>query len=94
MAEREVGHENPRASDKDEIENLGITVDIMHVDEMFCASHTNVEECNSVAANPSPNITLSLNGKVDLNPRIGRNHHILIRMRCKQSVGQIALKST
>ena len=67
VAEREVGNENPRVSDKVEAKNLGVVTDSMQADGVFCASHTNVEEYNSVGVNPSLDIKLTLNGKVDLN---------------------------
>ena len=58
-------------SDKDEAKNLGVATESMHGDGVIYASHANVEECNSVVVNPSPEITLSLNGKVELNLRLG-----------------------
>ena len=67
VTEIEEGNENPRASDKVEAKNLGAVMDSMQADGVICANCTNVEEHNSMAINPSPDIQLSLNGKPDLN---------------------------
>nr|POE80553.1 hypothetical protein CFP56_04910 [Quercus suber] len=67
VIEGEVGNENHRVSDKVEAENLGAVMDSMQADGVFCANHIDVEEHNFVAVNPSPDIQLILNGKVDLN---------------------------
>ena len=38
VAEREVGNENPRVSDKVEAKNLGVVTDSMQADGVLCAS--------------------------------------------------------
>nr|POF21605.1 hypothetical protein CFP56_24730 [Quercus suber] len=69
-----------KALDKQEItadlvlwneEKIPISINCLLVVLATTEGHANVEECNSMAVNPSSKIMLSLNGKVELNSRFG-----------------------